>query len=165
MLDANTEKEFFTVTLNSVPATIGSITTVYDSLSLMIFPYILYGDEIRVSYAGGNVRSRYNGKLQDFSGYLVPNTISEPQTINSYNNTENSDILIFPNPALSEIEVSCGFLFNTLTILSIDGKIVTHKEYSIPLQSERVSLNLEAGLYLVILRSENKFSMNKLVIE
>ncbi|OFY64389.1 MAG: hypothetical protein A2Y71_12180, partial [Bacteroidetes bacterium RBG_13_42_15] len=76
LLDASEEKEFFTITLNDVPATIQSLTFAYDSLSFSIFPYIQYGDEIRVSYAGGNVRSRHNGKLASFSNYIVPNTIT-----------------------------------------------------------------------------------------
>ncbi|MBA7530877.1 hypothetical protein ES705_23088 [subsurface metagenome] len=46
MLDAAEEKDFFTITLNDVPVTTHSLTTVHDSFSFSINPYIQYGDNV-----------------------------------------------------------------------------------------------------------------------
>jgi xylan 1,4-beta-xylosidase len=165
LLDASEEKDFFTITLNDVPATIPSLTSTNDLLSFSIFPYIQYGDEIKVSYAGGNVRSRYNGKLQDFSDFLVTNTIPQPLVVNPHNTAKDSEIAVFPNPTGSEIEVSWKSLFNALTIFSSEGKELFHFEYGIPLQTVHVSLDLEGGFYILMLRNEEVYGMKKILIE
>jgi O-glycosyl hydrolase len=78
---------------------------------------------------------------------------------------EIETITIFPNPAQSEIQISCGFPFNTLTILSIEGRTMVHKEFGIPIRTAHVSLNLEAGLYVLVLRNESTYGMKKIIIE
>jgi xylan 1,4-beta-xylosidase len=163
LLDASEEKDFFTITLNDVPATIRSLTSDYDLLSFSIFPYIQYGDEIKVSYSGGNVRSRYNGKLQDFSDYLVTNTV--PMLVTPHNTAKDSEILVFPNPARSEIQVSWKSLFNALTIFSSEGKELVHIEYGKPLQTTHVSLDLETGVYILMLQNEKVCGMKKILIK
>jgi len=163
--DASDEKEFFSITLNDVPASIGSIATNHDTLSFAFTPNVQYGDEVKISYSGGDVRSLYNGKLQDFTDYPVTNTVPEPQLVNPSNTGKTSDITVFPNPACSEIQISSGFLFNTLTILSIEGRTMVHKEFSKPLQTIHMSLNLVAGVYVVILRNERTYGMKKIIIK
>jgi xylan 1,4-beta-xylosidase len=163
MLDASEEKDSFTITLNGVPATIRSLTSAYDLLSFSIFPYIQYGDEIKVSYSGGNVRSRYDGKLQDFSDYLVINTV--PMLVTPHSTDKAGEIVVFPNPARSEIQVSWESLFNTLTIFSSEGKELVHIEYKTPLQTTHVSLDLERGLYILMLGNEELCGMKKILIE
>ncbi len=165
MLDASEEKEFFTITLNNVPVTIPSLTSANDLISFSIFPYIQYGDEIKVSYSGGNVRSRYNGKLQDFSDYLVTNTVPQPLVVNPHNTTKDSEIAVFPNPTRSEIQVSWESLFNALTIFSSEGKELVHIEYGTPLQTTSVSLDLEGGVYILMLRNDKVCGMKKILIE
>jgi xylan 1,4-beta-xylosidase len=165
MLDASEEKKFFTITLNDVPATIQSLTSTYDLLSFSIYPYIQYGDEINVSYSGGNVRSRYNGILQDFSDYPVTNTVPQPLIINPYNNAKTSEIVVFPNPTHSEIQVSWGSFFSTLSIFSSDGRKLIQKKYSEPVQYANLKVDIALGVYLIMLENKKIFNFKKIVIE
>ncbi len=163
MLNASEEKEFFTITLNDIPVTIQTLSTSNNLLSFSIYPYIQYGDEIRVSYSGGNVRSRYNGKLQDFSDYMVANTV--PQLINSSNTDISRGILVFPNPAQSEIQVSWDKLFTELIIYSIEGRELKRILYDMPQQNINVTLNFESGIYLLVVKNDTEYGINIIIIE
>jgi xylan 1,4-beta-xylosidase len=164
MQDASSEKEYFSIALNDQPATIISITTGYDSLSFYISKNIEYGHVIKMSYSEGNVRSRYNGKLAYFTDYLVTNTIPEPVDI-SIQHSETSDVLVFPNPAQSEIEITWDLLFTRLMIYNLEGKELVHLNYDIPRNTTHVSMNLEAGVYLLMLGNNYTCAMKKLIIE
>ncbi len=165
LLDASEEKDFFTITLSDIPVTIRSLTSEYDLLSFYIFPYIQYGDEIKVSYSGGNVRSHYNGNLQDFSDYIVTNTVPQPLAINPLKNDKTSEIVVIPNPARSEIQVFWNSLFNALTIFSCEGKVLVNIEYSTPLQEASVPLGLESGVYILMLKNQKLCGMKKILIK
>jgi xylan 1,4-beta-xylosidase len=165
MLDASEEKDFFTITLNDVPGNIQSLTSANDLLSFTVYPFIKYDDEIKVSYSGGNVRSLYNGRLQDFSDYIVTNTVPQPLIIDPRSTIKDSEIVVFPNPARSEIQVSWNSLFNALTIFSPEGKELVHIEYGTPLQAISVSLDLEAGVYILMLSYGETCGMKKILIE
>ncbi|MBN1415201.1 MAG: family 43 glycosylhydrolase [Bacteroidales bacterium] len=165
LLDAGNEISFFSITINDVPATIGSLVASLKTLSFDITPYVLYGDVVKISYSGGNVRSKYNGKLQDFSDYPVTNTVPTGLDINPGDDKKGSEILAFPNPSCSEIQISCGFLFHTLTIFSIEGRTLVHKEYAIPVRTAHLSTNLKAGIYIIMLSNDSTRKMNKIIME
>jgi xylan 1,4-beta-xylosidase len=165
LLDASQEKDFFTITLNDVPATIKSLTSNNDLLSFSIYPYIQYGDEIKVGYSGGNVRSIYNGKLQDFSDYIVTNTVPEPLAVIPNKTAKASEIAVFPNPAHTEIQVSRGAFFSILSIISIDGRKIIQKKYSEPVQNVNLAIDIAPGVYFILLENKKTFNFKKIVIE
>jgi xylan 1,4-beta-xylosidase len=165
LLDASQEKDFFTITLNDVPVTINSYTSTIDMLSFSIYPYIQYADVIKVSYSGGNVRSMYNGKLQDFSNYLVTNTVPEPLVVSPLKTNRTSEIMVFPNPAHTEILVSWGSFFSILSIISIDGRKIIQKKFSYPVQSANLTLDSAPGVYFIMLENNKTFDLKKIIIE
>jgi xylan 1,4-beta-xylosidase len=162
--DASDEKDFFTVTLSDEAANITSLSTDTTNISLLVFPYIQYDDEIRVSFSGGNVRTRYNGKLEDFTDYFVPNTIPQPENMNTL--TENSsDIVIYPNPAHSQIEISADYLFDHIKIYSSDGRTLVHRSFSVPVKRLSIELALDPGIYHIEIMNKMKRSTKELVVE
>jgi xylan 1,4-beta-xylosidase len=165
MFDASQEKDFFAITLNDVPAIIKSITSTNDLLSFSIYPFIQYGDTIKVSYSGGNVRSIYNGKLLDFSDYLVANTVPEPLVVTTYKAADTTEIVVFPNPAHAEIQVFWGSFFSILSIFSSDGKKLIQKKYSEPVQNANLSVDIAPGIYFIMLENKKTFDLKKIIIE
>ncbi len=165
MLDASEEKEFFTITLNDVPVTIQSLTSTHDLLSFSIYPFVQYGDEIKVSYSGGNVRSRYNGKLQDFSDYPVTNTVPQPLFVTPHDIVKASEIVVLPNPAHSEIQVSWESSFSNLSIFSIDGRKLIQKKFGEPVKNANLTLDITPGVYFIKLENEKIFDLKKIIIE
>ena len=163
LLDAGNEKSSFAITLNDVIATIALIITDSDTLRFSITPYIMYGDVIKISYSAGNVSSKYNGKLLDFSDYPVTNTIPELLAIYPFN-SEASVITIVPNPAQTEIHVSWESLFTQLIIYNIEGREILLMEYGSPKQSAIVPLNVDSGVYLVMVKNDREWGMKKVII-
>jgi len=158
------EEDNFTITLNDVPATIQSLSSGLDIISFLISHSIEYSDVIKISYSGGNIRSRHNGKLEDFTDYLVTNTIPGPEKLIP-DTMDEPEIRVYPNPACSEIQISCESLFTQLSIYSIDGRKLIHNDYNIPQHTIHLALDLEAGLYLVVLRNETLIGIEKIRIE
>jgi beta-xylosidase len=164
MLEANDEKDSFILTLNELPVTIQSINTVLDTISLYTNTNIEYGDEIRLSYSGGNVRSRYNGALAGLSNYIIPNTVPDAIDLTT-GNGEGHTFSVFPNPAKSEIQVVSDLLFESLIIFSLEGRMVAGKEFAIPVRTAGLVLNLEPGVYVLQLKNKGSLRVMKLVVE
>ena len=162
--DAHDEKDFFTITLNSTPAYINKLTSAYDSMSFLISPYIQYGDEIRVSYSGGNVRSVYNGRLDDFSDYVVLNTVPQPVNINLVKYSPPG-INVIPNPAHHEIRVSWEPAFNKLDMTNIAGVHMVRRKFENPISETLLSLNLAPGVYILKLGNEYDTGVTRIIIE
>jgi len=165
LLDASDEKNYFTIAVNDVPATIQSLTSTHDLLSFSIYPYIQYGDEIKVSYSGGNVRSVYNGILQDFSDYVVTNTVPEPLVVTPHNTANTPEIVVSPNPAHNEILVSWGSFFSSLSIITGDGRKLVQKKYSKPVQNVNLAIDIAPGVYFILLENKKTIDLKKIVIE
>ena len=163
LLDADNEISSFIITLNDVPANIEFIITDNAALSFSIAPYIKYGDVIKISYSGGNVRNIYNGKLQDFSDFQVTNTIPEPLAIYPLNN-EASGISVIPNPAQYEIQVSWESLFIQLIVYSIEGMEVLRIGYGTPQLTASVPLGFDSGVYLLLVKNEREWGIKKVIL-
>jgi uncharacterized repeat protein (TIGR02059 family) len=165
LLDAGDQKDFFSITLNDIPATIGALATNYDTLTFAFAPSVQYGDEVKISYSGGNIRSLYNGKLEDFTDYPVTNTVPQPVQNNPSNTSKTPEIIVFPNPARSEIQVFWDALFTELILYSIEGRELIRNVYSSAQQAANVLLDLEAGVYVLALRNEKIFGIKKIIVE
>jgi hypothetical protein len=84
-------------------------------------------------------------------------------TGSTYN--EISSVLIFPNPAENEIQVRWNSGFNSLVLIGMDGRKILYKNYTAPVQSINLNLNLEKGMYFLLLRNEKNSVVSKLAIE
>lgn len=90
-------------------------------------------------------------------------TSTRDQNVISY--SEFSPVLVYPNPAKDEIQVSWSEKFNSLVIFSMDGRIMFEKRYYVLLQDTNLNLNLEQGIYFILLGNEKTSGIAKLVIE
>jgi hypothetical protein len=162
----NTESQlqYFTITLNNEPVTVQSLTSTTNMISFKIKPYVKYGtDTVKVSYAGGNIASLNNGKLEDFTDYVITNNLAISAI--DGNTKENMEIKIFPNPMKSEFTVSGIFLFNKIDICSIDGKLLEEYNFSSFIQSVNLKVNLKKGIYLIKVSNKDKSIYSKLLVE
>ena len=94
---------------------------------------------------------------------LVYTIYVNPDGISREESDFNSDILIFPNPAQSEFQVTWRSFFEKLSIYALDGTLVASFNYSVPVQSSKISLTLDSGFYLVVLENQEEFAMTQLV--
>jgi uncharacterized repeat protein (TIGR02059 family) len=96
LADVSSQKDFFTLTLNGLAATIKTFKGNYDSIRFTISPSVVYGDAVKLSYSGGSVASIHNGLLASFTDYLIPNEI--PVSIKIEEAELNRAIEVYPNP-------------------------------------------------------------------
>jgi uncharacterized repeat protein (TIGR02059 family) len=165
LMNASAEKDNFSVNLSGVAADITSIITGSNSITLMVFPYIQYGNVITVSYSGGNVRTRYNGKLQEFTDYNVPNSIPQPEEIYAFDKEAVSDVLVFPNPSHSGITINWEETFNAYEILNITGESLINGKTELPVRELNLSVNLRSGIYILRVNNKLNSGIRKIIIE
>jgi hypothetical protein len=97
-------------------------------------------------------------------------TIGEtPQNINEQLSEQN--VKIFPNPATTELNVEINAIRNTsveVDVLNVLGQSVLRRQFELNQGSSIYTLpvhDLEEGLYIIQLRSEEDTLMKKVVIE
>jgi hypothetical protein len=103
----------------------------------------------------------------------VPSELGEEATNCPVMNQDNTDInynevssvLVFPNPAKNEIQVTWKNKFTSVLVFSMDGRNMFHKKYPAPVQNANLNMNLEPGMYFVLLRNEKTSGISKLIIE
>ena len=76
----------------------------------------------------------------------------------------NSGIIVFPNPAGSELNINSETFFDKVTIYNADGRMLMHKDYGIPTKSEKLKLDLDPGLYILVVSGSEKAETIKLII-
>ena len=165
LMNVQDQEEFFTVKLNNEPATIQSLSISNKILTFFITPPILYGDIITFDYSGGDMRTIYNGKMEDISNYEIPNTV--PSLIGLASGTNGSGPEIFPNPTHSEVQIGWKTGFTELIVFNIEGKSQIIKKFNTPQQAGSISLELAPGVYFLYLknREQNCCSIQKLIVE
>lgn len=153
LMEVDDQKDYFIITLNDVPASIQGLVIEHDSIRFRITPNIQYGDVVKLSYSGGDIKSKYNGKLEDINDYEIQNTV--PLSVLLPGNS-NSELRVYPNPAHSEISLEGEFPITSLTIYSMAGKQLIYQEFNQEQQILRMPVNLEAGAYVFAVRN-NKY--------
>ncbi len=78
---------------------------------------------------------------------------------------EVSSVLVYPNPANTDIQISWDNMFNSLVILNMEGRKLVEKKYSSPIRNTNLSLNLKPGLYFLWLSNNETFNVTRLVKE
>jgi hypothetical protein len=90
------------------------------------------------------------------------NCPEKPDAIDTH---KSSGIEVYPNPALDEIQVSWIVGFNSLMIISIEGRTIMQEDYPLTRQQTNLTLNLETGMYFLILKNEKDSSVTKLIVK
>ncbi len=105
------------------------------------------------------------GLVPDGIGDTSSNCPYEPPVIDAVPEPEIAAPVVFPNPAADEINVYWSSGFTALHLLSIDGRLVVRKEFMTPVEQERIDLDLDPGLYLLMVRNKNNSIVTKIRIE
>jgi xylan 1,4-beta-xylosidase len=163
LLNSGIEKDSFLITLNDEPVTIESVTVHYDTLIFLFSPSVRYGDEIKISYSGGNIRSYYNGFLQAFSDYVVTNTL-EPSGLIKLSENKNSPLTAYPNPAHDKLHISRSTPFNSLSIYNSLAQLMLQKSFSHPVNDIILQVNLNPGTYFILLKNNRTSEAGKIII-
>lgn len=86
-----------------------------------------------------------------------------PGALNEVN--ELSEIRVYPNPATDQIQIFCNKGFNSLFLISLDGRIILQNEYPLKLNHATLDLDLEPGVYFLHLSTETASNVVKLIIK
>lgn len=141
------------------------------------YPYTLAG---LVSLTGSNQGALYYYYFYDWKieGAAI-NCISTPRVPVLANITsttgisaisENNGVVIFPNPASAEVNVTFRYNMNSATVIEISdvaGRLVKTESFANPIQGQTVQLNvseLNAGTYFIAIRNENNKLVSKLTL-
>lgn len=132
--------------------------------------------ELDTGYHSLNICFREDGALLDklylTNMGLTPDGIGEtdttcpadePEFIQSVK--ESSEIILYPNPASNEIYINWSEGYTSMRLIGIDGKIVIQKKYAMRRQDTLLDLNVEPGIYLLILRNEKDTSVTRFVVK
>jgi glucuronoarabinoxylan endo-1,4-beta-xylanase len=76
-----------------------------------------------------------------------------------------SAVTVYPNPSTGKVTIQSAIGFNSLNVINSLGQSVYHKNYINNAEGVNEVVDLEQGLYLIILRNENSTTVNKLIIE
>jgi beta-xylosidase len=115
------------------------------------------GHDVYLKFVGAGTAKLFQLKWMNFSKKTGP--------VTSASHLENSgQLLIYPNPAKTQLSVFSGFQFNTIEIFSISGKRVFQEEKEAT-HNSMLNFNLEKGLYVLKVSSGKKFTTSKLLID
>jgi len=93
------------------------------------------------------------------------NFVKKSGSITSLLSIEKSGkVSIYPNPAKDWLSIHSGFQFNRVEILSMDGRMVFEDKNEASLSST-LKLNLDAGMYVLRVSSEEYAASSKLLIK
>ncbi|RRO13541.1 FG-GAP-like repeat-containing protein [Flavobacteriaceae bacterium 14752] len=115
-------------------------------------------ENITIKWPNGLVESYQN--LQVNKSY----TIEEGTGILSTNNFQLSQPKVFPNPAVSEVNISSNSHIKKLHIYSLQGKLLFQNSYN---QTD-INLNIQNlanGIYILELESEKRSFKQKLIVQ
>lgn len=122
-----------------------------------------YIKEVDLSdYQGQEVRIQLESiSPRKYSSIFVDDIIISTTNILSTSEVQKSNLRIFPNPSTEQINIQSNKGFKAYKILTIDGKIVTQKNYI----SEKIPVNyLEKGTYILLLiDNEGKILSEKFI--
>jgi xylan 1,4-beta-xylosidase len=94
------------------------------------------------------------------------NFIRKPNQPNSSQLIEkHKKVSIYPNPVKSELSIQTEFLFDTIEILTMNGRIVRHENYKLATNKATLSINLEKGIYFVKVSNGNINESSRMVVE
>ncbi len=154
----------FSVSVDGQPFEIQSISesgTDSTTFILTMADNITHNTTVTLSYEPGSIEA-YNG---NDLGSIVDAPVTNNSNVTGINTRITGKVTIYPNPAKGEIHVSCNSPFTSLVIFNLDGKKMIENNFDSPVTSANVLLELNPGLYIIKLSSEDSSIKSKLVIE
>ena len=82
--------------------------------------------------------------------------------LNSYS---DAGIILYPNPAQETVSISWNKGFSSLLVVSLDGRKMLQEEYLCLLHHTELDLDLEKGLYFLILSNEKSTGIHKFMVD
>jgi uncharacterized repeat protein (TIGR02059 family) len=148
----------FSVIVNSVPRPVNSVTISGSKVQLTLVSAIKYGDIITIAYvkpAGNPLKSESGGEAISFSAQSTTNNLT-----NSVKDTAPATIsmIVSPNPVHKIINIAFKYTSSALApqiirIFDISGKLFIEKLLTTGVANVRFSINLNSGVYNVLLFS------------
>lgn len=89
----------------------------------------------------------------------------KPDILNTTSRIDrDNELIIYPNPAKTQLRIHSGFSFHNLEIFNLNGQRVMHKQLA---KSDNLDLelNLKSGMYLLKITGDDVFACTKLMIE
>jgi len=132
-----------------------------------------YGINIHLGESGTSSANKLYSKQMDYSASL-PTSINENNSIASENKGDSEEaLMIFPNPAIDDFNVSFKAIndgYYVLSIYSLSGSKILEKELGYISKEERrtenMSIKLQSGLYAVEIKYGYRQTMiGKLIIK
>ncbi|MDP3180907.1 MAG: T9SS type A sorting domain-containing protein, partial [Bacteroidota bacterium] len=77
---------------------------------------------------------------------------------------KSGKLSIYPNPAKNKLFIFSGFLFNTVEIFSMNGQKV-FQDKNEATQSSELKLNLDSGMYVLRVSSENDAATSNFLVD
>lgn len=101
-----------------------------------------------------------SGEVEDYSVRITKNTTGVSTIANDLKTA------IFPNPAANEFTILLDkdYDFTSCKIISLTGNVVCDKQFESK-KTLNISLDVPAGMYIVLLEAEGKTSRKKLIIK
>jgi len=78
---------------------------------------------------------------------------------------ELQEMRLYPNPASDKIHINWSIGYTTLMLVGIDGRTMFQKDYAAPVQNVSLDMNLESGMYFILLSNKETRVVSKLIIE
>jgi GH35 family endo-1,4-beta-xylanase len=154
----------FTISADNQPVEIAGISETGADSSIVTFDLgltVIAGQSVTLSYEPGTIQGINGNSLSEISNADVENN----SVVTGIDVFEEGQLVIFPNPAHSEIQIMWETGFTALTILSADGKALMERGYEATVQSVTLSLNLDPGIYLLRIGNVNNCRVQKLIME
>jgi hypothetical protein len=136
--------------------------TVQDSLELI---RLSNGCVARDGFAVTRARALYRLKSKYFTNFFDDcGTLVQPR-LADVDNVENTKIAIYPNPSSGDFIIKSSDNGKAgLFIYSIDGKLLYQQNINDIAIENKVSIELDNGLYFISIKTENEYYITKLVI-
>ncbi|MBL7969410.1 MAG: family 43 glycosylhydrolase [Prolixibacteraceae bacterium] len=113
--------------------------------------------DVYLKFLGPGTAKLFQLKWMNFSKKTGP--------VTSASNLENSGkLMIYPNPAKTQLSVFSGFQFNTIEIFSLSGSKV-FQEVKEATHNSMLNFNLKKGMYFIKVSSGKNFTTSKLLID
>jgi len=132
---------------------------------------ITFGTAGSYENSGATFDKVFDGNVATFFDAPVGNGVymgidkDSPVSINEISKN-NNDVIIFPNPGNGKLLMISGIQGNTvISITDLDGRKVFQQELDLFGSQLIKGINLKQGIYIAVIKSDNKLYTSKLIVE
>ncbi|MGB0402486.1 MAG: T9SS type A sorting domain-containing protein [Salibacteraceae bacterium] len=102
----------------------------------------------------------------DFNGIKTDFEVIYLENQKKVNNSAQAEILVYPNPFVDEIQFKSTSSLMMVSLLSIDGVVISEWEFNAVEKQEEIRLtvpeSIESGLYLLLIESNGETQVSKI---